>query len=62
MDKSYTLEPCMVEALQRIEDYIDKLLGEPPTQKELANALTKFFVLKELGEFIEMERSNPNIS
>ena len=56
MNKPYTLEPCMIEALNRVEDYIEKLLGEPPTQQELANAMTKFFVLKEIGEFIEMER------
>lgn len=56
MNNGYTLEPCMIEALNRVEDYIEKLLGEPPTQQELANAMTKFFVLKEIGEFIEMER------
>ena len=57
MKQTIELEPCMVEALAYIDSYIDQTLGEPPTPHELASALKRFFVLKEIREFIEMERA-----
>ena len=55
MDKQ--IEPCMVEAIRHIEEYILKTTGKELTQEELAQALTKFFVLKEIREFVEMTRA-----
>lgn len=49
-------ETCMIEAIENLDDYITQTTGKKPEQKELANALSKYFVLKEIREFIEMTR------
>ena len=56
MKNQIELKPCIVEAICQIEDYILNVTGKKPTQEELSSALTKFFVLKEIREFIEMNR------
>ena len=50
------IEDCLIQAIEKIEDYIEKTTGKAPRQQEIADALTRFFVLKEIGEFIEMNR------
>lgn len=50
------MEPCMVQAIEKIEDYIEQSTGEKASQKEIATALTRYFVLKEIRAFIEMSR------
>ncbi|MCF6248783.1 MAG: hypothetical protein L3J69_15715 [Desulfobacula sp.] len=50
------LEPCMIEAIENLDKYITLITGKKPAQKELADALSKYFVLKEIREFIEMTR------
>ena len=49
-------ETCLIEAINKIEDYIEQTTGQRPTHREIADALSHFFVLKEIGEFIEMSR------
>lgn len=56
MEKPLIIEPCLADAIMKLQDYILNTTGQEPTQKELSNALTKFFVLKEIREFIEMSR------
>lgn len=56
MTDELKLEPCMVEAIGNLNDYITQTTGQAPTQEELAQALSKYFVLKEIREFIEMSR------
>ena len=58
MKESLTLEPCLVDAIKNLDDYILKTTGIKPTQEELSDALSKFFVLKEIREFIEMRRAD----
>lgn len=55
------IDLCMIEAIEFVETYIEKTTGTRPTQRELAEALTKFFVLKEIREFIEMSRADPDL-
>ena len=50
------LDPRLVAAVRKIETFVEQTTGEPPTVDELAPALTKYFVLKEIKEYIEMER------
>ncbi len=58
MTKSETMvEPCIVQAVIKIEDYIEQTTGVRPAQEEIAAALTRYFVLKEISEFIEMSRT-----
>ena len=56
MKEQMELEPCLIEAICNIENYIFEITGEKATQEEIADALSKFFVLKEIREFIEMRR------
>lgn len=56
MKNQKPLEPCLTEAIEKLEDYITKTTGKKPSQTELADALGRFFVLKEIREFIEMTR------
>jgi hypothetical protein len=56
MENNFVIEDCIKEAIAGIDKYIERTTGVKPTQKEIANALGKFFVLKEIGEFIMLER------
>ncbi|MFH2060333.1 MAG: hypothetical protein ABIJ59_15725 [Pseudomonadota bacterium] len=56
MKNDIKIEPCLIEAIGRIDDYITKATGVKPEQEEIANALTRYFVLKEIGEFVVMSR------
>ena len=56
MNKETTVEPCLAEAIDKIKEYMIRSKGIDPAPEEIADALTKFFVLKEIGEFIEMQR------
>lgn len=44
------------EALSVIHDFISRVTGRAPSQKEMASALKRYFVLNEIKEHIEMER------
>lgn len=58
-DKEF--EPCMIEAISALETYITRTTGQKPSQQEMARALSKFFVLKEIREFIEMDRREQSV-
>ena len=46
-------------AIDAIRSYVTEISGQSPTEAEIARALTRFFVLKEICEHIEMQRENP---
>ena len=48
------LEPCLVDAVLRMEKFVEEVTGQRPTPEELAGAMTKYFVLKEMVEYIQM--------
>jgi len=50
------IDPCLVQAIEKIKAYIGKTTGTAATSEEIAHALTRFFVLKEIKEFVEMDR------
>ena len=51
-----TLEDCLVEALEAVENFILETTGQKPTQQEIANALKRYFVLNEIKGHVVMER------
>ncbi|MCP3875575.1 MAG: hypothetical protein GY699_20775 [Desulfobacteraceae bacterium] len=56
MNKEYIIENCMKEAIANRDNYIFQTSGIRPEQKEIANALSKYFVLKEILDFVLLER------
>jgi hypothetical protein len=52
----YELEGCVRDAVWKIDDFIRTSTGQRATQAEIAAALTRYFVLREIVEFIQMER------
>ncbi len=58
MDDDIILEDCIKKAVVEIDTYITQTTGIKPTQQEIANALGKFFVLKEILEFVKLERGD----
>ncbi|MFH0997553.1 MAG: hypothetical protein V1844_18950 [Pseudomonadota bacterium] len=49
----------MGAAIDAIRRYVSEITGEAPTDAEIARALNRYFVLKEICEHIEMQRDNP---
>ncbi len=58
MNKDFIVENCIKDAIRAIDSYITQTTGVKPTQQEIANALGKFFVLKEILEFVKLERGD----
>ena len=56
MKNKQDIQDCLFLSLNKIESYLEKATGKKPTQEELAKALSRYFVLKEIREFIELER------
>jgi len=46
-------------AMDAIRNYVSQITGQAPTDAEIARALNRYFVLKEICEHIEMQRENP---
>ena len=46
-------------AIDTIRRYVSEITGQAPTDAEIAKALNRYFVLKEICEHIEMQRNNP---
>jgi hypothetical protein len=49
------VEDCILEAIEAIENYVEKTTGEKPTREEVAKALQRYFVLKEIADHIKIE-------
>ena len=47
----------MLAAIGTIQDFIKEVTGQEATQDEIAQALTRYFVLNEIKDFIEHQRS-----
>ncbi len=50
------IDPILSEALGKVADFIRQVTGLEPTQAELADALTRYFVLNEIKDHILMLR------
>lgn len=56
MTSQQSLDPLLTDALDTVADYIRQVTGVEPTQAEIADALTRYFVLKEIKDHILMLR------
>jgi hypothetical protein len=52
----YPLETCIRDAVRKIDAFLLESTGKRASQQEIAGALTRYFVLKEILDFIRMER------
>lgn len=49
-------EDTIQNAVQKVFNYVEQTTGQTPSDEEVARALTRYFVLKEIADFIVMER------
>ncbi|HSO66478.1 MAG TPA: hypothetical protein VLP30_01380 [Desulfatirhabdiaceae bacterium] len=49
----------LTAALNRIRNFVAEITGKPPDDAELAWAMTRYFVLKEICDHIDMKRLDP---
>lgn len=57
MDKIQQVHESMLEAIGTIQGFVKEVTGQDTTQEEIAQALTRYFVLNEIKDFIELQRS-----
>ena len=50
------LHPCIAAAIRTIQNFITEVTGMEAKQEEIAKALTGYFVLSEIKEYIELQR------
>lgn len=50
------VETCIKEAVETIQNFVKEIKGFSPTQEEIADALKRYFVLKEIAENIGLDR------
>lgn len=50
------IEDVLWEALESLAKFIAETTGQAPSQGEMARAIKRYFVLKEIKDHIEMER------
>lgn len=59
MSPRRTIDPVLSDALDTVSDFIRQTTGVGPTTAEIADALTRYFVLNEIKEHILMIRKTP---
>jgi hypothetical protein len=55
-----TIDNALTNALDTIADFIRQVTGLEPTQPEIADALTRYFVMNEIKDPILMKRQGSN--
>ena len=56
MARHQTTDLALTDALDTVADFIRQVTGVEPTPAEIADALTRYFVLKEIKDHILMMR------
>ena len=49
------------EAVLKIQHFVKEVTGEEPTLEEIAKALTAYFVMNEIKDFIEINRETDDL-
>ena len=49
---------CIQDAIFKIKDFVKQVAGFVPTEMEIADALQRYFVMKEINDHIVMVRSH----
>lgn len=57
MTKFSQLHPELEKALENVSNFVEAISGIPASQEELALALNRYFVKKEICETVVAERS-----
>ena len=55
------IEPCIMEAIERIERFVGEVSGWAPSQAEIARTLKRYFILYEINEQIQWQREHPDL-
>jgi hypothetical protein len=58
VNEKRTLESSLAEALSKVSDFVGQVTGKEASQAEIADALTRYFVLNEIKDHIVMLREN----
>ncbi|MCB2147652.1 MAG: hypothetical protein KQI81_14340 [Deltaproteobacteria bacterium] len=61
MDPHQTVDAAVADALATVSDFIRQVTGVEPTPAEIADALTRYFVMKEIKDHILMLREGSDI-
>ena len=61
MAKVEDVHESIKAAVATIQHFVKEVTGEEATQEEVAKALTHYFVLNEIKEYIELYRENPDL-
>lgn len=56
MTDEQTMAPQLQDALKTVSDFIRQVTGVEPSQSEIADTLTRYFVLNEIKDHIVMLR------
>lgn len=56
MTATQTVDPVLSAALAQVADFIRQVTGTEPTPAEIADALTRYFVLNEIKAHVLMLR------
>ncbi len=56
MNQSSQVHESIKEAIATIQHFIKEVTGDEATQEEIAKALSGYFVLNEIKEYIELQR------
>lgn len=57
MTRFSPLHPELAKALENLSAFVEAVSGTPPTQEELALALNRYFVKKEICDTLVAERN-----
>jgi hypothetical protein len=58
MARKQTIDLTLADALDTVADFIRQVTGVEPTSAEIADALTRYFVMNEIKDFILMMRED----
>jgi len=58
MGRNQKIDRALTDALDTVSDFIRQVTGVEPTPAEIADALTRYFVLKEIKDHILMMRED----
>jgi hypothetical protein len=58
MARNQTTDLALTEALDTVADFIRQVTGVEPTPAEIADALTRYFVMNEIKDHILMMRED----
>ena len=58
MGRNQKTDLALTDALDTVSDFIRQVTGVEPTPAEIADALTRYFVLKEIKDHILMMRED----